>query len=354
MALARTTGICSNRRAHLPKHRGRYTRTPSSCLKLVSVRFKSTTIRPHIGIGQEQRPRARAHHHLRGTIGEWRAMPACVRWILSEECHSTGAGTEAGRPRAGKGKFSVSAISGSRHQHLTAHPDRPRRRVRNRPRSCPNPVTPRRAGEGGKAAGLHRLRQPRRNLGLNGGKVRRGRWSGSAGRRIRGGRYSPSPARSNRCPPMPRKHAFGHAPPAPPNSRIVPCSPASLSKAVLRCAVIRPLPCAPVSRYSVIVAGPPSAPATGERHPRHAGEGCAVIIRRPFDQAAQGGGQGRDGQHFGNRPQSFKRDFIARQAAFVPHDTGHLARAQGRDHHAAPQARRCHRAAGNRAGRARR
>ena len=36
--------------------------------------------------------------------------------------------------------------------------------------------------------------------------------------------------------------------------------------------------------------------ARTQRHPRHAGEGGAVIIRRPFEQPPQGCGQGRDGK----------------------------------------------------------
>ena len=68
--------------------------------------------------------------------------------------------------------------------------------------------------------------------------------------------------------------------------------------------------------------------ARGQRHPRHAGERGAVIIRGPFDQPAQGCRQRRDRQRGAQRAQLLRRNLGTGEPFGLPDDSHHGARPQ--------------------------
>ena len=65
-----------------------------------------------------------------------------------------------------------------------------------------------------------------------------------------------------------------------------------------------------------------------QRHPRHAGERGDVVVRGPFDQPPERGGQRRHGQHPAQIAQLLHRNFGSREPFSFPDDPDNRARTQ--------------------------
>ncbi|GEM_PF-5189145 len=84
-----------------------------------------------------------------------------------------------------------------------------------------------------------------------------------------------------------------------------------------------------------VFGGRAAAPQRGhaaERHARHRGQGGAVVVGGPFDQAAQALGQWRDRKHFQQWAQLGLRHVLRAQAIGFPDDAQHLPGAERGNH----------------------
>ena len=69
----------------------------------------------------------------------------------------------------------------------------------------------------------------------------------------------------------------------------------------------------------------------GQRHAQHRGERREIIVRGPFDQPAQGGGERRQIVGVEQRPQAVVADLLGLQPLRLPDRADQLARPQRRD-----------------------
>ena len=73
----------------------------------------------------------------------------------------------------------------------------------------------------------------------------------------------------------------------------------------------------------------------GQDHPQHRGQRREIIIRGPFGEAAQRGGDRRNIDQPGERAKAVVADFLGLEAIRLPSHADQLARTQGRDNDAA-------------------